>query len=208
MSFLMMTGNKRNKETMNITIISASTRKDSQSRQVSNYSSSRLTGLGIENNILDLHEKRLPLYDDSDENSQASVAGEIKNLLEKSSGFVFVSPEWDGMFSVGLHNMFHYVDKEMADKPVLLVGVSSGRGGRYPLQQMRTMGYKNKRFVTISESIYFDHVKKNLVNGELIDSKSRERTDYALKVLAEYAKALETVRKSGVIDYAKFRSGL
>lgn len=193
---------------MKITIISASTRNNSQSRRVSDYLSSRLTKLDIENNTLDLNEKRLPLYDDTEEGPWKELWGEISSLLEQSDGFVFVSPEWDGMFSVGLHNMYHYADKELADKPVLAVGVSSGRGGRYPLQQMRTMGYKNKNFVVIPESLYYDHIKENLIDGAFTDNRTTERTDYTLKVLVEYAKALVAVRKSGVIDNEKFPNGL
>lgn len=193
---------------MKIAIISASTRNNSQSRKVSDYLSSCLIKFNIENNIIDLNKKRLPLYDDSGKGLWKKSWKEISNLLKKSDGFIFVSPEWDGMFSVGLHNMFHYLDKELADKPVLIVGVSAGRGGRYPLQQMRTMGYKNKSFVIIPESLYYDYVEKNLVNGKLTDSLMIGRTDYALKVLIEYAKALIAVRKSGIIDYKKFPNGL
>lgn len=193
---------------MKITIISASTRNNSQSRRVSDYLSSRLTKLNIENTVLDLNEKRLPLYDDTGEGPWKELWSEMSNLLEHSDGFVFVSPEWDGMFSVGLHNMFHYADKELADKPVLAVGVSSGRGGRYPLQQMRTMGYKNRSFVVIPESLYYDHIKESLVEGSLTDDRATKRTDYVLKVLVEYTKALGGVRRSEVIDYEKFPNGL
>ena len=192
---------------MKITIISGSTRNNSQSRRVSDYLSARLTRFNFENAILDLNEKRLPLYDDSEEGPWQEFWKEISSLLEHSDGFVFVSPEWDGMFSVGIHNMMHYADKEMADKPVNAVGVSSGRGGRYPLQQMRIMGYKNKRFIVVPESLFFDHIKESLVNGALSDERLVERTDYALKTLVEYAKALSMVRKSGVIDYVKFPHG-
>ena len=193
---------------MKIRIISGSVRDDSQSKKVSEYLSGRLESLGIENSIVDLNEKRLPLYDDTGEGDWKEMWNEISNTFNQSDGFIFVSPEWDGMFSVGIHNMFHYLEKEIADKPVLPVGVSSGRGGRYPLQQMRIMGYKNKRFVIIPESLFFDHVEDNLIEGKVTNEKLSERTDYALKVLVEYAKALLNVRQSGVIDYKKFSSGL
>lgn len=192
---------------MKITIISASTREGSQSRRVSDYLTGRLTMLGVEARVLDLNEKKLPLYDDKEEN-QKEVWEEISTMLDASDGFVFVSPEWDGMFSVGLHNMFHYADKQLADKPVLAVGVSSGRGGRYPLQQMRIMGYKNKRFVVIPESIFFDHVEESLVNGAPVDQRLADRAEYDLRVLVEYAKALSLVRQSGIIDYERFPNGL
>ena len=150
----------------------------------------------------------MPLYDNTEEGPWVKLWEEISSLLKESDGFVFVSPEWNGMFSVGLHNMFHYTSKELADKPVLAVGVSSGCGGRYPLQQMRTMGYKNKRFVVIPESLFYDYIQEALIDGALIDSRTTDQTDYALRVLIEYVKALIVVRKSGVIDYEKFPNGL
>ena len=193
---------------MKISIIQGSTRPNSASREVSEYLSSRLTALGIESSIVDLHEQRLPLFDASEEGEWTQVWDSISRGLTESDGFIFVSPEWDGMMSVGLHNFLHYTEKELADKPVLAVGVSSGRGGRYPLQQMRIMGYKNKSFVVIPESLFYDLIKQTLVDGALTDPRSVERTDYVLKTLVEYAKALTLVRASGVIDYEKFPNGL
>ena len=193
---------------MKIIIISGSTRDNSQSRRVSDYLSGCLTKLNIETATVDLHEKKLPLYDGSSEGNWQALWNQISDTLNQGDGFIFVSPEWDGMFSVGIHNMFHYADKELADKPVLAVGVSSGRGGRYPLQQIRIMGYKNKRFVVMPESIFFDHVQEILVNGALTDEQLTARTDYVLRVLVEYAKALLIVRQSGIIDYEKFPYGL
>ena len=193
---------------MKITIISGSTRDNSESKLIAEYLSVCLTKNNINSVILDLNEKRLPLYNATESGSWELIWDEISRLLNQSDGFVFVSPEWDGMFSVGLHNMFHYVDKELADKPVLLVGVSSGRGGQYPLQQMRIMGYKNKRFVVIPESLYYDHIQESLIDNAFVNNQVIERTSYALKILIEYAKSLKLVRDSGVINYEKFPNGL
>jgi NAD(P)H-dependent FMN reductase len=193
---------------MKIAIISGSTRSDSQSRRVSDYLAGQLTKLEIENVILDLNEKKLPLFDASGEGEWKTLWDEMSQILSDSDGFIFVSPEWDGMFSVGLHNLFHYTEKELADKPVLAVGVSNGGGGRYPLQQMRTMGYKNKKFVVIPESLYFEHIEEALVDGVLTKEHFAERVEYVLKVFIEYTKALSLVRQSGVTDYKKFPYGL
>lgn len=129
---------------MNIRIIQGSTCPHSKSREVADYLARRLTALGSDNGIIDLHEQCLPLFDASEEGQWSELWSGISRELSESDGFIFVSPEWDGMMSVGLHNFLHYTEKELADKPVLVVGVSSGRGGRYPLQQMRIMGTKIK----------------------------------------------------------------
>lgn len=158
--------------------------------------------------FVDLYELNLPVYDDSGEGDWLERWPAVSEGLAKSDGFVFVSPEWDGMFSVGLHNFLHYVSLELADKPVYLVGVSSGRGGRYPLVQMRVMGYKNRHFVVIPEQLYIDHVKEALVDGVWQDERNKKRLHYGLSTLIEYAKALTLVRQSGVLDYDKYKSGL
>jgi NAD(P)H-dependent FMN reductase len=193
---------------MKIVVISGSTRAGSQSLKVAEYLAARLGALGVEATVMDLNEKRLPLYDDTGEGQWKEMWQGMSAELASSDGYVFVSPEWDGMFSVGIHNMLHYAEKEMSDKPVLAVGVSSGRGGRYPLVQMRIMGYKNKNIVVIPENLYFDHIEESLINGEFVDNRNAERADYALRVLTEYAKALVLVRASGVIDYKRFPNGL
>lgn len=198
---------------MKITIISGSSRASSNSVKIAEYISRILQnksveGKGVVADILDLSKIVLPVYNDSEPESLKPIVGSISEMLNSSDGFVFVSPEWDGMFSVAILNLLHYTDKELADKPVFLVGVSSGRGGRYPLIQGRMLGYKNKRFVVIPESFFVDFVEKNFVGGTFVEKVAEERLGYNLNVLLAYAKALQAVRSSGVIDYQKYSNGL
>lgn len=193
---------------MQITIISGSTRDNAQSLNVAHCLQQYLSKKDVTSPILDLNKNRLPIYDATDNGPWEETWNSMSKMLAQSDGYIFVSPEWDGMWSVGLHNMLLYADKELADKPVLAVGVSSGQGGRYPLQNIRSMGYKNKRFVVIPESIFYDHVEETLKNGVLTNSRIAERTEYAIEVLVEYAKALTLVRNSGTINYEKYPNGL
>jgi NAD(P)H-dependent FMN reductase len=198
---------------MKITIINGSTRAGSNSIKISEYIKTQLeqknADVGnVSTEVLDLSKTVLPVYDDSEPEYLKPTLEKIQNVLEESDGFVFVSPEWDGMFSVGILNLLHYIDKELADKPVFLVSVSSGRGGRYPLLQARGMGYKNKRFVIVPESFFVDFVEKNFVDGKFVDPVAAERMDYDINVFLEYAKALKQLRASGVIDYQKFPNGI
>ena len=116
---------------MNILVISASMRSNSQSLKVAKWLSAHSAKLGAESSVLDLHEVKLPLFDDGE--TVAENLPQILNQLKSADGYVFVTPEWNGMMSHGLINMLHFVeDKEMAYKPVMLVGVSAGRGGVRP----------------------------------------------------------------------------
>lgn len=195
---------------MKIVVISGSVRANSESRKVADYLAGRLRAFGVVAEVVDLNEQRLPLYDDSKEGPWQSVWEPIEKQLQEAEGFVFVSPEWDGVFSVGLHNMFHYaVKKRVLDhKPVMLVGVSDGMGGAYPIAQLKAVGPKNTHYVVSPENLRISKVKEALVNGEIVVDGVRERADYSLQVLIEYAKALKPIRKSGLLDLKKFGSGV
>ena len=184
-------------------------RVGSQSLKVSNWLSEHVIKLGAEASVVDLQELHLPMFEDSD-----AVDYDVKQMLdgfESSDGFVFVSPEWNGTMSHGLVNMLHYVGSEMAHKPVMLVGVSDGRGGHYPLMQMRIMNYKNNHFVISPESLLVQDVKNIMNNHELAegaDGSVKKRADYALRILISYSEALQGVRNSGVVNLQDFPYGV
>jgi len=195
---------------MNILVICASMRRESQSLKVSKWLRSHLESQNIGADLLDLHSFKLPMFDDGETTSDNQP--ELLAKLVKADGFVFVSPEWNGMMSHGLINMFHYVEHEMAYKPVMLVGVSAGRGGTHPVDQMRLMGYKNRHYVLSPESLIVSGVESAL-NGPEFDKNAgdfalKERADYSLKVLVKLAESLKSVRESGVLDFERFGNGV
>ncbi|MDQ2973390.1 MAG: NAD(P)H-dependent oxidoreductase [bacterium] len=197
---------------MKITVVSGSTRNGSKTLEVSSHLKKLLKDSDVDVELIDLNEMRLPLYDD-DTVKQNKTWVEMLPKLQSSDGFIFASPEWDGMFSVGLHNLFYYTasatdTKPLAHKPVLLVGVSAGLGGAYPIAQMKSMGQKNNHFVVIPENLRFAHVGDALVDGEIKIQGLKARTEYSLKILIEYAKAIKVVRDSSFTDIKTFASGV
>jgi len=160
--------------------------------------------------LLDLHELALPMFTTAQDNNES--VGKVLQTLEKADGVVFVSPEWNGMMSHGLVNMQHYLGHELANKPVMTAGVSAGRGGHYPLAQMRDMGYKNNHYVITPESLLVQGVNDAFNDHDLgentPDKMLKDRADYGLKVLVEYSKAMRTIRQSGVIDLENFANGM
>jgi len=202
--------NLRSFSGMNILVISASMRGESQSLKIAEYLCTRLKTQDQNAWVLDLHAVKLPIYDDGE--TVAESKGEILRQISDADGFVFVSPEWNGMMSHGLLNLMHYVKNEMAHKPVMLVGVSSGRGGTYPLAQMRLMGHKNTHYVISPENLIVGGVNDMLNNQNMDNSAAdisvKKRAEYALTILVEYAKALKNIRDSGVVDMSIFPSGV
>jgi NAD(P)H-dependent FMN reductase len=200
---------------MNIVIVSGSHRKNSQSDKVANYCARAIIDRGgsASASVISLSNNPLPLW--SEEKWQAGSELQVlwepyKIALEHADGLVVVSPEWAGMVPPGLKNFFMFCDGgEVAHKPALLVGVSASRGGSYPIAELRMSSYKNNFLCYIP-----DHVIVRDVNEALNGSASEggeyigERLVYSLNMLLVYAKALRTVRESGLVDRNKYPYGM
>ena len=195
---------------LKISIISASTRSNSQSLRVSKYLQKILDKYDVDTHLLDLNELKLPIYDDTGEGDWKKNWQDVSKELDSSDGFVVVSPEWDGMASVGWFNLLHYVNRELAHKPLMLVAVSSGMGGAYPIAQMKEMGQKNKHFVLVPENLRFSNVKDlfDEEGSEIIVESVKARSEYTLKLLIEYAKVIKPIRSSKLIDFENFGNGV
>ena len=138
----------------------------------------------------------------------------IREELASSDAFVVISPEWHGQVPAGLKNFFLLFGKnELGHKPALIVSVSSGDGGAYPVAELRMSSYKNNRLCYIPEQIIVRNVEKVLNdntedNDNRSDSYYKERIPWALNILKEYANALEQVRNSGVTQSDTFGNGM
>ena len=60
------------------------------------------------------------------------------------------------MAPAGLKNFFLLAGSTLAHKPAMIVGVSSGRGGRYPIAELRSSSYKNTKVVYVPDHLYID----------------------------------------------------
>ena len=99
---------------------------------------------------------------------------------------MFHVEQFGAFLSYSLKIFFIYASKaELAHKPGLLVGVSSGVGGAYPISELRASSYKNCRICFIPEQLIIRQVEA-VLNGEQAvdadDQRIRERADWALHV--------------------------
>ncbi len=204
---------------MKIAIISGSHRNNSQSIKVAGYIEKRLldTQLAGETYLFSLAGNPLPLWDESiwegDEGWQA-LLDPISRELNSCDGFVVIAPEYHGQVPAGLKNFFLLWKHEVSHKPALIVAVSSADGGAYPVAELRMSSYKNNRICYIPEQLILRNVETILndkgdekTNPEA-DNYFRERIDWVLPQLIEYAKALKQVRDSGVTQTDKFGNGM
>ena len=197
---------------MKIGIISGSHRKKSQSRKVADFMAGRMIQMGQEIKpwLLDLAEANFPMWDEgvwSGEEKWKKIWSPVAQELSSCDGFVVISPEWSGMATPALKNFFLLASsRELGHKPGLIVTVSSGMGGSFPVNEIRTSGYKNTRICYLPEHLVIRNIEKllNVVHDTDVtpdDQYIRGRIDYAIRLLAEYAKGLKMVRDSGQVDH-------
>jgi NAD(P)H-dependent FMN reductase len=197
---------------LNFVLVAGSSRNNSQSGKVARFIRQRLIDLGHSSpelcSVLDLGQTPLPLWPSADSGAWAEYAAR----LEQADALVIVAPEWNGMACPAIKNFFIYASKtELGHKPGLLVGVSSGIGGAYPISELRASSYKNCRLCYIPEHLIVRHVEQQLnqpVASEEDDQRLRARIDYAVDILQKYAAALKPVRASIDLSRPEFANGM
>jgi len=202
---------------MKITIVSGSHRKGSQSGRIAKVCEEYIKKIDskIQTYIVDLEHTKLPLWDEevwAGAEKWKKIWGPISTELQSSDAFVIISPEWSGMVPAGLKNFFSLCSpKDLGHKPAVIVGVSSTRGGAYPVAELRMSSYKNTFLNYIPDHVIVRDCEKMFVSAEPSspdETYLREKLTYSLRMLGEYAKALKIVRESGVVDFKKFPFGM
>ena len=199
---------------MNISVIAASHREDSQSKRIAEIIESKLKIFDklIKTAVIDLALSNLPFW--SPEKKEgigiwSDAWKNVSNTLANSSGFVLVVPEYGGMATPQAKNLFLLCDKaELAHKPGLIVSVSSGNGGAYPITELRSSSYKNTHIMWIPENIIIRNVEEfNPGNhGKNIPEWLDNRIDYVLKLLLVYASNMKPIRE--LINRKDFGNGM
>lgn len=196
---------------LNIVLVAGSSQADSQSAKVGAFLAQRLQALQLSERprVIDLGLAPLPLWPAKDENG---LWAEYAALLREADALVVLTPEWHGMASPALKNLFVYAGyRELGHKPALLVGVSSGQGGSYPLSELRASSYKNCRICYLPEQLIVRQVE-DVMNGpqsaSTQDLRIRRRADWALQVLGEYARALRGMNARVEMEDAEFANGM
>jgi NAD(P)H-dependent FMN reductase len=204
---------------MNITIVSGSHRKVSQSIKIAKAIKSALKSFKEcdEANIFDLANNPLPLWNEDLRkvgNPSNSLLESVSKKLAYSDAFIIISPEWHGMVPAGLKNFFLMWGKgELAHKPALIVTVSSGDGGSYPVAELRMSSYKNNRICFLPEHLIIRNVESVFNDNEIDNNSSSQeyfenRLYYCLKQLLTYGKAFKQIRKSDAVSIKKYGSGM
>lgn len=202
---------------MRFFILSGSHRPESQSMKTARFIAETLAEEvpGAGSFVLGLGGNPLPLWEEEAGGVPDALWEPVAQELRAADALVVVCPEWGGMATPGVKNfLLTCTADDVGHKPGLIVTVSAGRGGTYPVAELRMSGTKNNRLAWIPEQVIVQHAASVLnaqAEGEPLtkeDTLIRARLRYALRVLAEYGAALRAVRASGVVDHATYRNGM
>jgi NAD(P)H-dependent FMN reductase len=199
---------------MKISIISASHRINSQSKKISSLLLDNISKIydNLDTFVLDLADAALPLWTPEKKDGKG-IWGEtwnsISSNLNNSDGFVLVVPEYGGMATPAAKNIFLLCGNgELAHKPGLIVSVSSGNGGAYPISELRSSSYKNTHIMWIPENIIIRNVEEFNpgAHGKNIPEWLDNRIDYVLKLLLTYASNMKPIRE--IVNRKDFGNGM
>ena len=198
-----------------IFIVSGSHRENSQSGRMARYIQAKLESLGAGSDLLDLGKTPLPLWREDfwdDPRPEWAEWEPIAERLQQADGLVVVSPEWHGMAPSGLKNFFLLAtSREVADKPGLIVAVSNGTGGAYPVAELRMSSYKNNRLCYMPDQVIIRDVENVFLDPDNMTSTDEyfdARLEHDLRLLLEYANALGTVRAANLRNWKDFGNGM
>ena len=199
---------------MKISIISSSHRKSSQSKKISEFFYNDLLNLNSKLDIyaLDLADISLPLWSQDKKNGKGIWGvtwNSISKNLSESDGFILVVPEYGGMATPAAKNIFLLCGNgELSHKPGLIVSVSSGNGGAYPIAELRSFSYKNTHIMWIPENIIIRNVEEFNPgsHGKNIPDWLDDRINYVLKLFITYVDIMKPLRK--IINRKDFGNGM
>lgn len=168
---------------MEVLIIAGSPRMDSQSLRVSN--------------ILENYLRDYSIFTPTVLNLAAQPTGpQSDELASRAEAFIIVVPEHSGMAPPVLKEFF--VSSEypaLAHKPALIVSISSGMGGSYPVLDLRATTYKNTKICYMP-----DHLIIREVHDFGVDMSSStypglgRRISACVQILELYARQLSAIR--------------
>ena len=126
-----------------------------------------------------------------------------------SKSLVLTKQQLVGKAGVAAKNIFLLCGNgEFAHKPGLIVSVSSGNGGSYPISELRSSSYKNTHIMWIPENIIIRNVEEFEpgAHGDNIPVWLDDRIDYVLKLFLAYSSNMRPLRD--IVNRKDFGNGM
>jgi NAD(P)H-dependent FMN reductase len=181
---------------MKYCILSSSGREGSQSHRIALIVQQLLAQLqSCEADVVDLANVTPASWDPWDPASQTEALQRVSAACDAADALVFVVPEWGGMAPPVLKYVLqHLTDGQISHKPGMLIGISSGASGTYPIAELRAFGFKNSHLVLVPHHVIMRNI--NETQDSARGTEQMTRLSIALRELTIYADALAPVRQT------------
>ncbi len=202
---------------MRLTIVSSSHRLGANSAKIGEFIKRHEIESGVYQDVqhFDLAKLNIPMWEegltDTDPKWRDSWFG-LKEVLQYSHALVLITPEWGGMATPQLKNLLLLCSgQELGHKPGLLISVSSGISGAYPIAELKMTAFKNNQMLVLPDHLIVRDAD-NVLNGEAVngqrDMALRERLAHQLRTLSAYSKSLSEMRANVDFDLLQYAYGM
>jgi chromate reductase len=189
---------------MNVLILSTSHRTNSSSLKVSKYLEDLFSKKGYTTKIIDFVNDDIPLIGKAElkPNHLTTFQSDLIGAWENSNLIIVVTPEYNWGLNANVINLFHQLGNNtfkhlFHNKIFGLVGVSAGRGGKFPAVDLmilisKLIAFLNQHSIISPKLLELHEVPKNLnENGELISQGNfviavNEFVDYTLMIAQKW----------------------
>ena len=183
---------------MYIPIILGTARAGRQSEKAARFMLQKALEAGLESEIIDVRDYRLPATDNSKGSPQAI---ELAEKVERMDGLIIVSPEYNHGYPGELKMMLDMLFSEYAHKPVGICGVSSGAWGGVRMTEQLRLVCLAAHMVPTGEAVHFPKVQELFDDqGQLLGKSQHGQARRLLKELIWYARALSRKESGKLTD--------
>jgi NAD(P)H-dependent FMN reductase len=177
---------------MYIPVILGTARAGRQSEKAARFMLQKAQEGGLETELVDVRDYRIPATDNAETSAQAQRLAE---KAKRADGFIIVSPEYNHGYPGELKMLLDMLFGQYAHRPVGICGVSSGAwGGARMVEQLRQVCLAF-HMVPTCEAVYFPKIQELFdENGNLLGKSQAGQAKKLLTELIWYAEALKDAR--------------
>ena len=173
---------------MYIPIILGTAREGRESEKVARFMLEKAAEMGLDSEIVDVRDYRLPATDNT---KTSDAAKRLREKVLRADGLVIVSPEYNHGYPGELKMMLDMLYDEYFGKPVGICGVSSGVFGGARMIEHLVATCVRFHMLPTGEVLYFPKVQDLFDESGAIKKEAyHRRANKFFAVLAEYAEAL------------------
>jgi len=178
---------------MYIPVILGTARLGRQSEKAALFMLQKTLEAGLESEIIDVRDFRLPATDNTEKSPQAQ---KLEEKVRRADGFIIVSPEYNHGYPGELKMLLDMLFFQYAHKPVGICGVSSGAwGGTRMVEQLRQVCLAF-HMVPTGQAVHFPKVQELFdEEGRLLGRSQHGQAKRLLEELIWYARALKAARE-------------